>query len=130
MPEGHAIEARGAVGALVALPALRLRGLYLALATFAFGEVMYSAFFSNASVIPDGESINVGRVPLPFMHAVGDRAMLVEVAVAAAICVVIVGLVRRSAFGRRLVAMSDSPAVRRRQQPRQRKKRSASTSAG
>jgi len=33
-----AVVVSGAVGALVALPALRLRGLYLALATFAFGE--------------------------------------------------------------------------------------------
>ena len=73
----------------MALPALRLRGLYLALATFAFGEVMYSAFFDNASVIPDGTSINVGRVPLPFMHTVGDRAMLIEVAVAAALCALV-----------------------------------------
>ncbi len=106
-----AVVISGAVGALVALPTLRLRGLYLALATFAFGEVMFSAFFENTSVIPDGESINVGRVPLPFMHSVGDRAMLVETAVAAALCGLLVGLVRRSAFGRRLVAMSDSPAA-------------------
>ncbi len=106
-----AVVVSGAVGAVVALPALRLRGLYLALATFAFGEVMYSAFFSNSTVIPDGTSINVGRVPLPFMHGVSDRAMLVEVAVAAALCALVVGLVRRSAFGRRLVAMSDSPAA-------------------
>ena len=42
-----AVVVSGAVGALVALPALRLRGLYLALATFAFGEVMYSAFFEQ-----------------------------------------------------------------------------------
>jgi branched-chain amino acid transport system permease protein len=106
-----AVVISGAVGAVVALPALRLRGLYLALATFAFGEVMFSAFFDNASVIPDGESINVGRVPLPFMHSVGNKAMLIEASVAAAVCVIIVGLVRRSAFGRRLVAMSDSPAA-------------------
>jgi branched-chain amino acid transport system permease protein len=106
-----AVVISGAVGALVALPALRLRGLYLALATFAFGEVMYSAFFSNSSIIPDGTSINVGRVPLPFMHAVGDRAMLIEIAVAAALCALLVGAIRRSAFGRRLVAMSDSPAA-------------------
>ena len=32
-------------------------------------------------------------------------------AVAAALCALFVGLVRRSAFGRRLVAMSDSPAA-------------------
>jgi branched-chain amino acid transport system permease protein len=106
-----AVVISGAVGALVALPALRLRGLYLALATFAFGEVMYSAFFSNSSIIPDGTSINVGRVPLPFMHAVGDRAILIEIAVAAALCALLVGAIRRSAFGRRLVAMSDSPAA-------------------
>ena len=95
----------------MALPAIRLRGLYLALATFAFGEVMFSAFFSNSSVISDGTSINVGRVPLPFAHTVGDRAMLVEVAVAAALCAIAVGALRRSAYGRRLVAMSDSPAA-------------------
>lgn len=106
-----AVVVSGAVGALVALPVLRLRGLYLALATFAFGEVMYSAFFSNASVISQGTSINVGRVPLPFVHGVSDRAMLIEVAVAAALCALFVGAVRRSAFGRRLVAMSDSPAA-------------------
>ncbi len=106
-----AVVVSGAVGALVALPALRLRGLYLALATFAFGEVMYSAFFDNSSVISDGTSIAVGRLRLPFMHSVGDQAELIEVAVVAALCVLLVGLVRRSAFGRRLVAMSDSPAA-------------------
>ena len=106
-----AVVVSGAVGALVALPVLRLRGLYLALATFAFGEVMYSAFFNNASVISQGTSVNVGRVPLPFVHSVGDRAMLIEVSVAAALCALAVGAVRRSSFGRRLVAMSDSPAA-------------------
>ena len=106
-----AVAISGAVGALVALPALRLRGLYLALATFAFGEVMYSAFFDNSSVISDGTSIGVGRLRLPFMHGISDRAELIEVAVAAALCAVLVGLVRRSAFGRRLVAMNDSPAA-------------------
>jgi len=106
-----AVVVSGLVGALVALPAIRLRGLYLALATFAFGEVMYSAFFSNSSVIPDGTFIPVGRLRLPFLHTVGDKAQLIEVAVAAALCAVVVGVIRRRAFGRRLVAMSDSPAA-------------------
>jgi branched-chain amino acid transport system permease protein len=106
-----AVVVSGAVGALVALPAIRLRGLYLALATFAFGEVMYSAFFNNSSVISDGTSIAVGRLRLPFMSTVSNEAELIEVAVVAAICAVLVGLIRRSAFGRRLVAMSDSPAA-------------------
>ena len=106
-----AVVVSGAVGAFVALPAIRLRGLYLALATFAFGEVMYSAFFNNSSVISDGTSIFVGRLRLPFMNTVSNEAELIEVAVVAAICAVLVGLIRRSAFGRRLVAMSDSPAA-------------------
>ncbi len=106
-----AVVVSGAVGALVALPAIRLRGLYLALATFAFGEVMYCAFFNNSSVISDGTSIAVGRLRLPFMSTVSNQSELIEVAAAAAICAVLVGLVRRSVFGRRLVAMSDSPAA-------------------
>ena len=106
-----AVAVSGAVGALVALPTLRLRGLYLALATLAFGAVMYSAFFDNSSVISDGTQINVGRLRLPFMSSVGNQAELIEVAVAAALCALLVGLVRRSSFGRRLVAMSDSPAA-------------------
>ncbi len=106
-----AVAVSGAVGALVALPTVRLRGLYLALATFAFGAVMYAAFFDNSSVVSDGSQINVGRPILPFMSSVGDKAELIEVAVVAALCAVVVGLVRRRAFGRRLVAMSDSPAA-------------------
>ncbi|MFZ0248918.1 MAG: ABC transporter permease [Acidimicrobiales bacterium] len=106
-----AVVVSGAVGALVALPTLRLRGLYLALATFAFGAVMYSAFFDNSSVISDGSRITVGRLPLPFMTTVSNQAQLVEVAVVAAVCALLLGLVRRSSFGRRLVAMSDSPAA-------------------
>ena len=106
-----AVAVSGAVGALVALPTLRLRGLYLALATFAFGAVMYSAFFDNSSIISDGSRINVGRPSLPFMHTVSNKAELIEVAVVAALCLLLVGVVRRSIFGRRLVAMSDSPAA-------------------
>jgi branched-chain amino acid transport system permease protein len=106
-----AVGVSGAVGALVALPTLRLRGLYLALATLAFGAVMYSAFFDNSSVISDGTQISVGRLRLPFMSTVSNEAQLIEVAVVAALCAVLVGVVRRSAYGRRLVAMSDSPAA-------------------
>ena len=79
-----AVVVSGAVGALVALPTLRLRGLYLALATFAFGAVMYSAFFDNSSVISDGTRINVGRPTLPFQRTVSNQAELIEVAVVAA----------------------------------------------
>jgi branched-chain amino acid transport system permease protein len=106
-----AILVSGAVGALVALPALRLRDLYLALATLAFGEAAYYAFFSNPNIITDGGAINVGRVSLPFMHGVSDQAEMVQALVVFAVCAILVGIIRRSTFGRRLVAMSDSPAA-------------------
>jgi branched-chain amino acid transport system permease protein len=106
-----AVLISGAVGALVALPTLRLRGLYLALATLAFGEAAYYAFFSNPNIITEGGSINVGRVPLPFLHGVSDRADMVEILIVVALCAILVGVIRRSAVGRRLVAMSDSPAA-------------------
>src|SRR3954454_1217885 len=49
-----AVVFAGAVGALSALPALRLRGLYLALTTFAFGTAMTAIFFNNNSVFGQG----------------------------------------------------------------------------
>jgi branched-chain amino acid transport system permease protein len=106
-----AVVVSGAVGAVVALPALRLRGLYLALATLAFGEAAFYAFFSNPSFITEGGEIGVGRLPIPFVHSVGDRLELFVVVVFAALCGVLLAFIRRSAFGRRLVAMSDSPAA-------------------
>jgi branched-chain amino acid transport system permease protein len=100
------------IGAVVALPALRLRGLYLALATLAFGEAAFYGFFNNSSFFPGyGGVIVVGRLTLPGMHGVGDRVDLIEVAVACALCLLIVLWVRRSRFGRRLVALNDSPAA-------------------
>ncbi len=107
-----AVLVSAAVGALVALPALRLRGLYLALATLAFGEAAYYAFFTNASVFPGyGGAISVGRPPLPGMSTITNRAELIITAVVFALCAVLVLAVRRSRFGRRLVAMNDSPAA-------------------
>jgi branched-chain amino acid transport system permease protein len=107
-----AVAVSAGVGAVVALPALRLRGLYLALATLAFGEAAYFGFFSNPSFFPGyGGRITVGRLLLPGMHVVGDRGELMEAVVAFALCALAVLSVRRSRFGRRLVALNDSPAA-------------------
>jgi branched-chain amino acid transport system permease protein len=96
------------VGALVALPALRLRGLYLALATLAFAYAMDTAFFSNASVMSTSLSL---RVPRPHLGVdlTDDRAYLVAVCALFALVGWAVLAMRRSTLGRRLVAMGDSP---------------------
>jgi len=99
------------VGAIVALPALRLQGLYLALATLAFGQLAYYGFFTNISFIPAGGAIPVGRLSLPGISFSGDRAYMIFAAVCFAIAAVGVLAIRRSAWGRRLVALNDSPAA-------------------
>lgn len=100
-----------AVGALVSLPALRLQGLYLALATLAFAQAAYYGFFSNISFIPQGGAIPVGRLSIPGISTTGDKAYMVFVAVAFALCAISVLAIRRSVWGRRLVALNDSPAA-------------------
>ena len=106
-----AVGVTGALGAFVALPALRLRGLYLALATLAFGEAAFYVLFQNPSYLGTGNSIAVGRLDIPGLRTVGDKGELIEIAVFFALCAIIVLAVRRHTFGRRLVAMNDSPAA-------------------
>jgi branched-chain amino acid transport system permease protein len=105
-----AIGLCAAGGGLLALPALRLRGLYMALASLAFAVLMDSIFFANPSVIVSG-SITVGRPDIFGMRFVTDRAFVVLLAIVLAGCLIGVGALRRGPFGRRLVALSDSPAA-------------------
>jgi branched-chain amino acid transport system permease protein len=100
----------GAVGALVALPAIRLRGLYLALSTLAFAEAMDFAFFQNTNVFGTGSALSVGRVHIPGISLQSPRAFLVLLAVVFVVVGIGILALRRSAFGRRLVAMGDSPS--------------------
>ena len=100
-----AVVATAVVGALVALPTLRLRGLYLALATFAFGEVVDIGFFGHYFG-PSG-TMHVDRLPMPG----GDQGYFVFCAGVFALGAVAVLAVRRSRFGRRLAALDDSPAA-------------------
>ncbi len=99
------------VGAVLALPVLRLRGLYLALATLAFAVLMDNVFFQSSSVMGVGGTVNVGRPDIFGMHFTTDRAFDVFLAVVLAVCVIGVGALRRGRFGRRLVGMNDSPAA-------------------
>src|SRR5436190_12506494 len=91
------------VGVVSALPALRLRGLYLALITFAFANAMSAIFFNNNNVFGQGGALKVGRT---VVH--GNQGYILLCAVVFAAAAVGVLAVRRSSFGRRLLAMSDS----------------------
>ena len=64
-----------AVGAVLALPALRLRGLYLALATLAFAVLMDSVFFKS-SVDHGHRGHGGGRSARHLRHALHHRPVL------------------------------------------------------
>jgi len=100
-----------AVGAVLALPTLRLRGLYLALATLAFAVLADNAFFTSNSIMGTGGTLSVGRPDLFGMRFTTDRSFDILIAIVLAACLVGVGALRRGRFGRRLVSMSDSPAA-------------------
>jgi branched-chain amino acid transport system permease protein len=99
----------GAVGALIALPTLRLRGLYFALATFSFATVMDLAVFTQ--ILGTGGSLSVARVHLPGIPTRSGQAYFMVCAVTFVLAAVGVLALRRSSFGRRLVATNDSPAA-------------------
>ena len=108
------------VGALVALPALRLRGLYLALATMAFGVLVSNMvlreigprtlFGRKFSIFPSG-TLTVPKPKFgPFdFNSMPTFLMFVTVLFA----VIGVGLIafRHSNYGRRVAALKDSPAA-------------------
>ena len=105
-----AVLLAAAVGALVALPALRLRGIYLALATLAFAFFVDRVVFTQQALF-ESASRPVDRVQLGPLDLSGDRAYLVFLAVTFAALAALVVWIRRGPFGRRLVAMKDSPAA-------------------
>ncbi|MFP5218466.1 MAG: ABC transporter permease [Actinomycetes bacterium] len=104
-----AVLAAALFGAGVAMPTLRLRGLYLALATFAFATAMDDVFFKN--VFGEGGSLAVERMRLPLVPTTSDSAFFVLTAVVFAACAVGVLAVRRGRYGRQLTALNDSPAA-------------------
>jgi branched-chain amino acid transport system permease protein len=106
-----AVALAAGVGIVVALPAIRLQGLYLALATLAFASGMDYAFFQNPSVMGSGSAFNVGRAPVVGFSFISNRSFLVFLSVVFALAAIGVLALRRGRFGRRLVAMSDSPAA-------------------
>jgi ABC-type branched-subunit amino acid transport system permease subunit len=99
------------VGAVLALPAIRLSGLYLALATFGFGVLLQRLIYPTALMFGAHASLKATRPVIGGLHLDGDKAFYF---VCVAIVVAGVGLVHvltRSRLGRLLRALSDSPTA-------------------
>ncbi|HLF99129.1 MAG TPA: ABC transporter permease [Acidimicrobiia bacterium] len=99
------------IGALVALPALRLQGLYLALATMAFAVMAVEMIFVDKRFFGFNTSLRVGRLDLGPISFDGEVAYMMLVAAIFGLVGVFVLWIRRGPFGRVLSAMGDSPAA-------------------
>ncbi|HZR14489.1 MAG TPA: ABC transporter permease [Acidimicrobiia bacterium] len=108
-----------AVGALIALPALRLSGIYLALATAAFAVMLdrwiwllpkFTIFHHSFDIFQQG-SLTISRVGVFGYQADSDRAYFIFGAIMFGVFALLVAWIRRSGFGHRLLAMKDSPAA-------------------
>jgi branched-chain amino acid transport system permease protein len=92
---------------LVALPAVRLRGLHLALCTFGMALIGREVVLGDERVLGIF-GVTMSRPSIAGISLASDGAFAVWCAVVFAILAVLVGVVRRSWFGRQLTAVRDS----------------------
>lgn len=94
-------------GALVALPAVRLRGLHLALSTFGCALIGREMVLGDPQVFGLG-GMTVGRPEVLGISTRSDVRFAVWCAVVFVAFAVLIGVLRRSWFGRQLTAVRDS----------------------
>ena len=99
----------GAVAVLVGLPALRIKGLFLGVATFAFAVAVRSALGNQryfGGILPE----DIERPTLVFIDFQDERSMYFLCIACLVLALVIVGNLRRSRVGRILIAVRENEA--------------------
>lgn len=96
------------IGAFVAIPAVRLSGVYLALATLSFGLFVQTALYDSPLMFGDD--------PLPMVtmrpsFAESDTAYFYLIPTVGAACFLIVRLIERARLGQLLRCKADSPTA-------------------
>lgn len=100
------------IGALIAVPALRLRGLYLGLGTLAFALAIDKLVFEQS-----GWGFSLGgaalfkRAPVFGISLASEPAFTIFIAVCFVLMAFVVLAIRRGRFGRLILATRDSPAA-------------------
>jgi ABC-type branched-subunit amino acid transport system ATPase component/branched-subunit amino acid ABC-type transport system permease component len=98
------------IGALLAIPAIRLSGLYLALATFGFGLLLQYMFYSEDYMFGAfGAGRNVPRPHLSWLTLDSDKGFYYLVLALAVLSTLGVVAINRSRLGRLLRGLADSP---------------------
>jgi branched-chain amino acid transport system permease protein len=108
VPIASAVAA--AVAAIIGLPALRLKGLFLGVVTLGFAITVEATLFDNRYfgwLLPKGA---VDRPTLFFLDFDNERAMYYLSLACLVLAIIIVVNLRRSRFGRLLIAMRENEA--------------------
>jgi branched-chain amino acid transport system permease protein len=114
-----AIAVPAVIGAIIAIPALRLSGIYVALATTAFAIVLDYWVFAlpqfhvlgiQVSLFNQG-AVNVAGPSLLGHQMTSQRGLMILAAACLAFASGAVALLRRSRYGRRLIALRDSESA-------------------
>lgn len=116
MPWGLAVLVSGLItvpiGALLAIPAIRLSGLYLALATFGFGLLLSFMFYTQDFMFGDlGSGLTAPRPKIGPLDFTSDRGYYYLVLVFTVAAAALVMGINRARLGRLLRALADSPTA-------------------
>ena len=99
------------LGAVVAIPAIRLQGIYLALATFGFGILLEKVAYPAAVMFG---TIGARQAPRPQFWGIDgtdERGFYLVVLMVALVTTLLVVALIRNRIGRLLLAMGDSPTA-------------------
>jgi branched-subunit amino acid ABC-type transport system permease component len=99
------------IGALLAIPAIRLSGVYLAIATFGFGLLVQRLVFSSFLMFGKDSYVVAPRPKLGGLNLHTDTGYYFVVLVATVACMGLLALIRTSRMGRLLRAFADSPTA-------------------
>jgi ABC-type branched-subunit amino acid transport system ATPase component/branched-subunit amino acid ABC-type transport system permease component len=100
------------IAAVLAIPATRLSGLYLALATFGFGVLLAYMFYPEPFMFTSNAAgLTVPRPRLSWLNLTSDKAYYYLVLVLTLIAILGVIALTRSRLGRLLAALADSPTA-------------------
>lgn len=98
------------IGALLAIPAIRLSGLYLALATLGFGLLLEEMFYSSSLMFGiGGGAVLMPRPHLTWLNLSSDEGFYYVVLLVTVLTAICMTTLTRTRLGRLLRGVADSP---------------------
>jgi ABC-type branched-subunit amino acid transport system ATPase component/branched-subunit amino acid ABC-type transport system permease component len=102
------------VGALVAIPAIRLSGVFLALATYGFGILLEQMFYDTGLMFgPTTGGISAPRPDITILgwHLYTDKGFYYVLLIFVVLTVIAIQAIHRGRMGRLLKGLADSPVA-------------------